>query len=393
MQAIGATGSLTANINLAGSAWPPGRPVLSAHGEMRATRLLIPGLTEPLNIPHASVQISGDQITVDPVVAVLGTSVFNARLAHRGGRVIPWKVDVHATSLHLEEAALWFDALGLRRPLPLLERLPGLSSFAARHEAASHIFESLNADVRFATPELTYRGLTFKDFQGTFAMGVRVIRMTTATFHVGGGRGDAKGAVDFTVSPPLLSAQTAIAGVAVQSLTARLPGPVRDLRGVLGINGNFRTRGLRREELADNLTGHMQVHARDLSFGNFDPLGTLAQESHWGKLEPVRGPVTALPTTLNLEIRDRRFIVNPSALDLGGASLQFQGTYAWTGAVDLTVRADVRRLRRRWLPREDAAQASSPLPEVHLGGPIDHLVVNPQEVVVTAGRTRGGGIR
>jgi hypothetical protein len=137
----------------------------------------------------------------------------------------------------------------------------------------------------------------------------------------------------------------------------------------------------------------MQVRARDISFGNFDPLGTLAQDSHWGKLEPVRGPITALPTTLNLDIRDRRFILNPAALDLGGASLQIQGTYAWTGAVDLKVRTDVRRLRRRWLPREDAVQAFGPLPEVRLSGPVDHLVVNPQEVVVTAGRTRGGGIR
>src|ERR1019366_6378807 len=114
-----------------------------------------------------------------------------------------------------------------------VERLPGLASFAARHEAASHIFESLNADVRFATPELTYRGLTFKDFQGTFAVAGRTIRMTAATFHAGGGRGDASGLADFTVSPPVLSAQAAIAGVAVQSLTARLPGPVRELRGAL----------------------------------------------------------------------------------------------------------------------------------------------------------------
>jgi hypothetical protein len=393
LHAIGATGSLTASINLAGSAWPLGRPVLSARGEIRAARLLIPGLTEPLNLPRASVQVTGDEITADPVVAVLGTSVFNARLAHRGGRGIPWKIDVHANSLNLEQAALWFDALGLRRPLPLLERLPGLTSFAARHEAASYIFESLNADVRFATPELTYRGLTFKDFQGAFAVGGRVIRMTAAAFRAGGGHGDAKGAVDFTASPPLLCAQAAIAGVAVQSLTDRLPGPVRDLRGSLSLNGNFRTHGLGHDELADNLTGQMQVRARDISFGNFDPLGTLAQDSHWGKLEPVRGPITALPTTLNLDIRDRRFILNPAALDLGGASLQIQGTYAWTGAVDLKVRTDVRRLRRRWLPREDAVQAFGPLPEVRLSGPVDHLVVNPQEVVVTAGRTRGGGIR
>jgi hypothetical protein len=393
LQEIGATGSITASIRLAGSAWPLQRPVLSARAEMRAARLLIPGLTEPLNLPRASLQINGDQITADPVVAVLGTSVFNARLAHHGARDIPWKFDVRASSLNLEQGALWFDALGLRRPLPLLERLPGLSSFAARREAASHIFDSLNADGRFATSELSYRGVTFKDFQGNFEVAGRMIRMKGATFHAGGGHGDAEGAVDFTVSPPVLSARASIADVAVQSLTARLPGPAHDLRGSVSAKGNFQTRGLGREELADNLTGQMQVRAKDISFGNFDPLGTLAQDSHWGKLEPVRGPITAPPATLNLEVRDRRFILNPAALDLGGASLQFHGTYAWSGAVDLNVRADVRRLRRRWLPRDDAPQPSGLLPEVRLGGQIDHLVVNPQEVIVTEGRIRGGGIR
>jgi hypothetical protein len=109
---------------------------------------------------------------------------------------------------------------------------------------------------------------------------------------------------------------------------------------------------LAREELAENLTGQMELHVRDISFGDFDPLEALAQQAHWGKLEPARGPVTALPATLNLEIRDRRFILKSTALDLSGASLQIQGTYAWAGALDLNVRADLRRLHRRWLMRE-----------------------------------------
>ena len=123
-------------------------------------------------------QINGDQIIADPVIAVLGTSVFTAKLPHRGARVNPWKFDLRANSLKLEQAALWFDALGLRRPLPLLERLPGLASFTARREAASQIFGSLNAEGRFATPALSYRGVTLKDFQGTFDVAGRMIRMT-----------------------------------------------------------------------------------------------------------------------------------------------------------------------------------------------------------------------
>jgi len=393
-QEIDATGSATASILLAGSAWPVTHPVLTARAEIRAARLLIPGLTEPLNLPRASLQINGDQITADPVVAVLGTSVFNAKLVHHGARTNPWKFDLDANTLRLEQGALWFDALGLRRPVPLLERLPGMSSFTARREAALQILGSLNAEGRFTTPALSYRGVTLKDFQGIFEVAGRTVRMKTAKFRAGGGRGEAEGAADFTTSPPLLSAKASLAGASLQSLTARLPGPVRDLHGSVNATGNFQTRGLAREDLAENLTGQMELRVRDISFGEFDPLGTLAQQAHWGKLESTRVPVTAPPATLNLEIRDRRFILKTTALDLSGASLQFSGAYAWAGLLNLNVRADLRRLRRRWLAREDDPQPPARPEEVRLGGPIDHLVVNPQEGVASVGSSRrGGGIR
>lgn len=389
LQEIDATGSATASIHLAGSAWPLARPILTARAEIRAARLLIPGLTEPLNLPRASLQINGDQINADPVVAVLGTSVFNAKLVHHGGRANPWSFDLRANSLKLEQGALWFDALGLRRPVPLLERLPGLSSFAARREAAAQILASLNAEGRFATPALSYRGITLNDFQGNFEIAGRTIRMRTAEFRADGGRGEAEGAADFTNSPPLLSARVSLAGVSVQSLTARLPGPVRDLRGSVNATGNLRTRGLAREELAENLSGQLGLRIKDMSFGDFDPLGILAQQAQWGELEPVRGTVTAPPTTLNLEIRDRRFVLKPMTLDLTGARLQCTGTYAWTGAVNLNVRTDLRRLRRRWVVRADAPQPPAPLAEVRLGGSIDHLVINPEEGGARVERNRG----
>ena len=40
--------------------------------------------------------------------------------------------------------------------------------------------------------------------------------------------------------------------------------------------------------------------------------------------------------------------------------------------------------------REDDPQPPARLAEVRLGGPIDHLVVNPQEGVASVGRSRGG---
>ncbi len=391
LQGIDATGSATATIHLTGSAWPLARPVMTARAEIRAARLLISGLTEPLNLPRATLQINGDQITADPVVAVLGTSLFKATLAHHGARVNPWSFDLHANSLRLEQAALWFDALGLRRPMPLLERLPGLASFAARRVAASQIFGSLNAEGRFSTPALSYRGVMLRDFQGTFEIAGRTIRMKTAKFGADGGRGEAEGAVDFTTSPPVLSAKAMLAGVSVQSLTSRLLGPVRELRGSVNATGNFQTRGLAREELAENLTGQMTLRVRDISFGDSDPLGTLAQQALWGKLEPAHGPVTSPPVTLNVGIRDRRFIMKTTALDVSGADLQLNGTYTWAGTLDLNVRADLRRLRRQWLARDDAPQPSALLPEVHLAGRIDHLEVIPQEGVASREGIPGGG--
>ena len=221
----------------------------------------------------------------------------------------------------LEQGALWFDALGLRRPLPLLERLPGLASFAARREAAAQIFGSLNAEGRFSTPALSYRGVTLQDFEGTFDVAGRTVQMRAATFRVEGGRGTAAGSVDFTLSPPLLSAQASLTGAPVQALTKHLPGPVRKLHGSVSATGSFHTRGLAREELAENLTGQMELRMKEISFGDFDPLGTLAERSHWGKLDPVRGPVTAPPTILNMEIRNRSFILKTMGLDLSWSKL------------------------------------------------------------------------
>lgn len=180
----------------------------------------------------------------------------------------------------------------------------------------------------------------------------------------------------------------------MQTLTGLLAGPVRELRGSMNATGKFQTRGLVREELAENLTGQMDLRVRDISFGNFDPLGTLVQSAHWGKLDPMRGPVTTLPATLNVEIRDRRFILKTLAVDLNGARLQLDGTYTWAGTMNLDVRADLRRVRRRWLVRDDAPQPSAALPEVRLGGPLDHLIVNPQEAIARVGRNRGAdGVR
>lgn len=388
VQEIDATGSANASFLLSGLVLPQARPLLTGRAEVRAARLLIPGMTEPLNLPRASVQVNGNQITVDPLVAVLGTSVFRAKIAHRGPRTNPWEFTLDANSLKLDQAALWFDVLGLRHPVPLLERLPGLASFAARREAAAQIFGSLNAQGKFATPVLSYRGHALTDFQGNFEVTGRLIQMKSAKFRAGGGRGEAEGTVDFTASPARLTAKASVAALPVQSIAAFLSGPARGMRGSASVNATFQTRGLSREEMADSLTGQTAWRVKDISFGEFDPLRSLAQQARWGKLEPARVPVTVPLVTISADIRGRHLILKTAPVDLSGASLLLDGDYEWGGALNLDVHADLQHLRRRWLAREDDTLSPMPIQEVRLGGPVNHLVVSSRERVASVGTSR-----
>jgi hypothetical protein len=358
---------------------------LTGRAELRAVRLLIPGLQEPLNLPHATLQISGDQITADPVVAVLGTSVFTAKLQHHGARSNPWQFDVHASALSLEQGALWFDALGHRQPWPLLDRLPGLASLTARRTAASQLFGSLNAEGRFTTPTVSYRGVTLQDFQGTFEVTDRVIRMASAKFRADGGHGDADGRVDFTTAPVHLSVHAAISGISVPALTAHLPGVLHNARGSVDAAGQFDTHGLGREELSENLVGTATLRSKDLSFIDFDLLDGLTREAGWGRIEPVRGPHTAYSAEMTLDVRSRRIVVKNTVLELSGARLNLAGTYELGGALNLDVRADLAHLRRRWLVREDEAKAGSRVFTVRLVGGLDKLAAVSEPEVSRAG--------
>jgi hypothetical protein len=199
--------------------------------------------------------------------------------------------------------------------------------------------------------------------------------------------------MDFTVSPPALAAEGSLSDVAAQTLLGRLPGPTREFKGVLNCEGSIRSRGLSSDEMADTLTGKFEVKGRELSFGSFDPLGALAELSHWGKLEPVRGPVaTALPV-LNLEIKNRRVLLSPANVDLNGAILQFQGSYAWSGALDLSLNADLRHVHRSWFQEDEVVRAADSPLEVRLTGKLDHLSPSQPEGLITASKFRGGTTR
>lgn len=380
---LDARGGASASFTLSGAAWPPARPSVSGRVDLRAAQLLIPGLTEPLNLPQAHIQIRDKTITVDPVVAVLGTSVFTGRLEHADGRIQPWEFDVSANSLRLEQGALWFDALGNRRPLSLLARLPGLRSLVERRTAASNLFAGLNVRGRFSTPKLTYRGVTLNDFQAGVEIGDRVVRVSGATFRAGGGRGTGKMAVDLTQSPVRVIADAAIADARLQPLAPFLPAPLRKARGLYSVQGRFVTLGLSRQEILSNLQGQAEVRLKNVNFGGFDPLAAMARAAHQSYIDPVRGEVILRSAKLNLQVSDRRVTVSSEPASISGARVMLQGACAFDGTADMDVMADLRGLGRQPLPESESFLGTQRL-RLHLAGPLNKLAMEPVQEISRA---------
>ncbi len=382
VQNLAAQGLATATFRLAGSAWPLARPALSGRVDMRGARLLVPGLTEPLNIPRARLQVNGDQVVADPVLAVIGTTLFTGRLEHRGERKEPWKFEVRANGLTLEQAALWFHAPGNQRQLPLLERLPVLSSFGARRTAAVNLFSVVNAQGNFAVPTVTYRGLTLTDFRASLEISGRVIRVAGATFRAGGGRGQGRGQVDLNYSAARMTADLTLAGVNLQALARRLPPALEKVRGSVSGAGHFETRGLTREEMSANLHGQARVNLKNIFLGDFDPLDAVARQSRWGALEPVHGEVGIRSGVVTLEFRDRQVVLRSDPLELTGAKLRLIGTYGFDGAARLDVHADLHRITRRWSYSLGESDSSRRQGDLHLAGPLGAMEVVPEMQVV-----------
>lgn len=385
LQGLDAAGVSTATFRLAGSAWPLARPVLVGGAELHAAQLLVPGLTEPLNLPQAHLQVNGDQVVVDPLVAVIGTSVFTCRLEHHGERKQPWWFDLRANSLSLDQAALWFDVLGHRRPLPLLERLPGLRSFTARRVAASNLFGVLNAKGRFSAPTVTYRALTLKDFRSSVEVSGRVVRLADATFRAGGARGQGNAQVDMTNAPALVTGDVTLTAVKLPTLSAFLPPALRGARGTVSATGHFETRGLTRQEMSANLQGQAQLKLRNVSLGEFDPLEALARKSGLGSMEPPREEAGFRALVANLQIADRRVVLRNAALELAGARLTLHGVYDFEGGVELAVRADLRRLKRRVLDSEGERNSNLGAVNLRLAGPLNNLTSASETEVSRAG--------
>jgi hypothetical protein len=385
-QGLDAQGAGTASFVLSGTAWPFTRPVLAGRAELQATRLIVPGLTEPLNIPRARVQVNGDRIVVEPLVAVMGTSVFTGRLEHRGERSNPWWFQVKANALAVEQGALWFDVLGHRPPLALLERIPGLSSFSARRVVARDLFGALNAKGQFEAPVVSYRSLNLEDFRASVEISGRVIRVAGASFKVGRGSGRGSAEVDLTNAPARVAGEVKLAGAKLQTLAVRLPAVLQKARGTISGSVRFETRGLTREEMSANLGGRGTAHLRNITFGDFDPLQAVSRQANWGPLESARGEVTLPSASIPFEIRDRRVSLAKQPVELEGARLTLSGSYAFDGALDLNVRADFRHLTRRWMGAGPEGPARARVADVHLVGPLAMPAAVPEVGVSQATR-------
>jgi hypothetical protein len=141
----------------------------------------------------------------------------------------------------------------------------------------------------------------------------------------------------------------------------------------MSLNGHVETGGLSREEMSQNLEGHVAVVAKSLSLAGFDPLDAFARLSGQGALEPVRGPVTFHAVALDLQIHDRAVVLKKTNLECSGARLSLSASRPFEGPVTVRVAADLAHVRRRWLNRSDDVDPGSSPPELDFSGPLDKL--------------------
>jgi hypothetical protein len=283
--------------------------------------------------------------------------------------------DLKANNLSIEQGAALFDALGHRPPLPLLERIPGLSSVSARRSVASGLFTGLNARGRFATPVLTYRSLTLQDFQASVELSRRILQLSAVSFRAGGGRGEGKARLDLTESPARIAGEVSVSDLRLQAVAGRLPGALRNSRGLISGTARFETRGLSRSEMSAQLEATGKVRLEKVALGSFDPLQAFVRHTPWGALEPSHKEATMRAADISFDLRERRVSVVNQPLEVEGARLTLSGSWVFNGPLELDVVADLRRMKRGWMgagPRDSAAPHQG---TVHLAGPFDQIVV------------------
>ena len=341
------TGQGSGIVLLEGKGWPLSRPKVTGRIDLDDAQLVTPGLTEPLKIPIAQIQVNGDHIVANPVFLVIGRTEFTGSLDHQGSRHDPWLFNAQCDHLTIEQAAQWFETLGHRRALSLLDRIPGLASLASRLQAGRDIFGTLNAEGIFAAQSVSYRNFNLAGFRSWVEISNRKVRISRAQFTVAGGAGGGSTTVDLGQFPARVTGRFHLARILLGPLAPDLPGQLRDIRGFLTASGNFATRGLSRSEMAASLAGHAQVILGNVSTGNFDPVQAAANAMHWGHVVPAGSERSTASARFDLLFHNGRAVLTSEPFSFGAGRFKMGGFVGPGDNLDLILRADLSDVIRR----------------------------------------------
>ncbi|HXH48955.1 MAG TPA: AsmA-like C-terminal region-containing protein, partial [Terriglobia bacterium] len=341
-------GSFT--LHLAGGAWPWTRPSVTAQASVRSARLVIPGLSEPLNIPRARIQVYGKQVIINPILAVMGTSVFSGWVMHQRGSNAPWDFSLKADKLSIEQASQWFDGIGDRNTPSFLDRISGIGGLISGRHPSFNLAGSLDARGHFSTPLITYRDLSLHDFRSSVGIRGRKLHLSKVRFETGGGHGEGNVLVDLSKNPVRVSGQAGIHAASIQSLAPYLPAALGKVRGYYSAGGSFETSGLTHAQIVRTLNGKVTVQLEGVNLGDFNPVRTMAHRFGMDLFEG--GPQTLfIPrATAQLHVQDRQVTLDDFPVEVAGAEFQLQGGYSFDGSARLLVRADLRNIRQPWTP-------------------------------------------
>ena len=341
-------GSFT--FHLAGTAWPWNRPSVTAQASVRSARLVVPGLSEPLNIPRARIQVYGKQVIINPVVAVMGTSVFSGWVMHQRGSHLPWDFKLKADKLSIEQASQWFEGIGDRNTPSFLDRIADIGALIGARRPSFHLTGRLDARGDFSTPRLTYRELSLLDFRARVSIHDRKLRLARVQFEAGGGRGEGNALVDLSKTPARVSGEAGIKGARVQALESYLPAELARVRGYYAASGTFEASGLTHSEITRTLSGTATVHLENISLGDFNPVRTLALGLGMDLFEESAQPLFIPRATANLHVQNRRVVLEKLPVEVDGAEFQLHGGYSFDGTANVQVRADLRGIHQPWAP-------------------------------------------
>ena len=369
-------GSFT--LRLAGGAWPWTRPSVTAQASIRSARLVVPGLSEPLNVPRARIQVYGKQVIINPILAVMGTSVFSGWIVHQRGSPAPWDFSLTADKLSVEQASQWFEGIGDGNTPSFLDRIAGIGALITGRHPSFRLAGSLDARGHFSAPLITYRDVLLRDCQASVDIHDRRVRVSQIRFEAGGGHGEGNALLNLSKSPVQISGQAAIHGASIRSLGPYLPEALGAVRGYYSAGGTFEASGLTHAQLASTLKGVATVQLENVNLGDFDPVGALARHFGMEAFQEAPQALVIPRATAHLDVQDRQVTLEDFLVDIAGAEFQLRGGYSFDGSARLLVRADLRGIHQPWTPVHQGTPGPvSRIADLHFFGTLRNLEVMP----------------